>query len=88
MRKAYIKELHCKCQKGNTESINELPELKRGRPVLLGVEIDRQVQLYLQKVRQQGGVVSSRIAMEAGWGILTSTDKHKLIEFGGCVNLN
>ena len=88
LKKAYIKELHCKHQEGDTESINELSKLKRGRPVLLGDEIDRKVQLYLQKVRQQGGVVSSRIAMAAAWGILMSTDKHKLVEFGGYVNLN
>ena len=88
LKKAYIKELHCKRQEGDTESINELPELKRGRPVLLGVEIDRQVQLYLQKVRQQEGVVSSRIAMAAARGILMSTDKQKLVEFGGYVNFN
>ena len=37
LKKAYIKELHYKRQEGDTESINELPELKHGRPVLLEV---------------------------------------------------
>ena len=84
LKKAYIKELHRKRQ----ESITKLPQQKCGRPVLLGAEVDSQVQLYLQKVRQQGGVVSSRIAMAAARGILMSTDKQRLVEFGGYVNLN
>ena len=42
-----------------------LPCRKRGRPYLLGEELDTIVQLYLKKVREGGGVVSSRIAMAA-----------------------
>ena len=59
LKKAYIKELLCECQEGDTESITELPELKHGRPVLFEIEIYSQVQLYLQKVRQQrrGGII-------------------------------
>ena len=86
LKKAYIKELHHKGQEGNTETIAKLPQQKRGRPVLLGAEVDSQTQLYLQKVRQQGGVVSSRIAMAAARGILMSTDKQRLVEFGRYVN--
>ena len=52
--------------------------LKHGTPLLLEVEIDSQVQLYLQKVRQQGGVVLFRIAIAAARGVLMSTDKYKL----------
>ena len=87
LKKAYIKELHGKHQEGYTESITKLPKLKHGRLVLLRVEIDSQVQFYLQKVRQLGGMVSSRVAMAAARGILMSTDKHKLVEFGGYVNV-
>ena len=56
--------------------------------MLLGDKLDRLVQFYLQKVREEGGVVSCRIAMAAARGILMSTDKHMLVEFGGYVSLN
>ena len=62
-----------------------LPPKKRGRPVLLGEDLDGKVQLYLQKVREGGGVVSARIAMAAARGILLSCDQTKLVEFGGHV---
>ena len=65
-----------------------LPAKKRGRPVLLGEDLDGKVQLYLKKVREGGGVVSARIAMAAARGILLSCDQTKLVEFGGHVELN
>ena len=36
-----------------------LPPKKRGRPVLLGEDLDTKVQLYLQKVREGGGVAGA-----------------------------
>ena len=46
-----------------------LPEKKRGRSLLLGECLDLQVQKYLMKVREGGGVVSARIAVAAARGI-------------------
>ena len=42
-----------------------LPRKKRGRAVLLGEELDEKMKLYLQKVRDGGGVVTGRIAIAA-----------------------
>ena len=64
-----------------------LPCKKRGRPTLLG-HLDTQVQLYLKKVRESGGVVSARIAIAAAHGIIMACDKTKLQEFGGHIYLN
>ena len=61
---------------------------KRGRPVLLGQELDTKVQAYLKKVRSGGGAVSARIVMAAARGILLSCDKLMLEEYGGGVRLN
>ena len=47
-----------------------LPLQKRGRPVLLGPDVDTKVQMYLKKVRDGGGALSARIAMAAARGIL------------------
>ena len=68
--------------------ITTLPVSKRGRTVLLGNELDEKVQAYLRRVRDGGGVVSARIAIAAARGILLSTDKLKLLECGGHIQLN
>lgn len=68
--------------------VSVLPCRKRGRPYLLGEELDTIVQLYLKKVREGGGVVSSRIAMAAARGIVLTYDSSKLTEFGGHIELN
>ena len=67
--------------------ITALPSKKRGRPVLLGQELDATVQMYLKRVREGGGAVSARIAMAAARGILLKCDPTKLAEFGGHVQL-
>lgn len=68
--------------------IAALPLMKRERPVLLGQQLDTQVQTYLKKVREGGGAVSARIAMAAARGILLKCDRSKLVEFGGHIELN
>ena len=65
-----------------------LPPKKRGRPVLLGEDLDTKVQLYLRKVREGGGVVSARIVMAAARGVLLSCERSKLVEFGGHIEVN
>ena len=64
-----------------------LPLKKRGRPVLLGKELDTQVQMYLKKVREGGGAVSARIVMAAARGILLKCDRTKPVEFAGDIEL-
>jgi hypothetical protein len=59
----------------------------RGRPLLLGQELDAKVQLYLRKLRETGGVVTSRIAMAAARGIVLKCAREKLLEFGGHIEL-
>ena len=61
---------------------------KRVRPVLLGEDLDRKVQMYLKKVREGGGVCSARIAIATAKGIVLSYDRSMLVEFGGHVRLN
>ena len=65
-----------------------LPAKKRGRPLMLGEDIDKQLQLYLQKVRDQGGVITASVVVAAARGILLSNDRSKLVEFGGHIELS
>ena len=89
IRSAYV-ELGVQQKRGAEDEgeITALPLKKRGRPVLLGQELDTHVQMYLKKVREGGEAVSARIAIAAARGILLKCDRTKLAEFGGPVQLN
>ena len=87
IKRAYLKGVQ-KRRAEDEGDITVLPVNKRGRPVLLCDELDHKVQAYLKGVRDVGGVVSARIAIAAAKGILLSTDKMKLLEYGGHIQLN
>ena len=84
---AYIKELKKKRAAGVSQ-IKQLPLQKRGRPLLLGEKRDRMLQAYLKKVREAGGVVSSRIVIAAAKGLMMTIDQAKLAEFGGYMSFS
>ena len=47
-------------------SVQELPEKKRGRQLLLGEELDRQVRAYLTSFRENGAVVNTATQLDSG----------------------
>ena len=61
-------------EESSDDELQELPTRKSGRSVLLGEDTERQLQLYLKKIRDQGGVVTASIAIAAARGILTLAD--------------
>ena len=67
--------------------INELPDKKRGRRLLLGEELDRQVQLYILDLRDNGAVINSTITMAVAQGIINNFDSNLLLENGEHINL-
>ena len=64
-------------------SISDLPQKKRGRPLLLGEELDKQVQAYLTSFRESGAVVNAAITMACAEGIVRSADSNMLAVNGG-----
>ena len=70
IKEGYLKELTRKRRAEEHLTIEVLPTAKRGRPLLLGSDIDKMVQIYLSKLREGGGAVSARIAISAAKGIL------------------
>lgn len=82
-----MKREYVKASKEN-RSVNSLPLQKRGRPFLLGNKLDSMLQMYLGKIRDGGGSVSTRIVTAAARGLLLSYDRAKLEEFGGSLRLN
>ena len=73
---------------GRSAIVNSLPEKKRGRTLLLGDELDKKLQLYLKRIREDEGPVTAGIAIAAARGLLMAEHKNKLVENGGHVKLN
>ncbi len=69
------------------DELSTLSPQKRGRPTLLG-EYEKQLELYLRKIRQQGGVITASVVVAAARGILISSDRFQLDEFGGHISLS
>ena len=70
IKKAYLDELRKRPRSDGDREITALPLKKHGRKLLLGENLDMNVQIYLKKVQEGWGVVSSRIAFTAARGII------------------
>ena len=78
-----------KQQTGTGSSVVKLlSEKKRGRTLLLGDELDKKLQLYLRRIREDGGPVTAGIAIAAARGLLMAEHKNRLVENGGHIKLN
>lgn len=62
--------------------------LRKSGRMVVGMDIDTQVQVYLKKVRESGSMVSVMIAMAAAKGLLLSYNKSRLAEYCGHVMPN
>ena len=84
----YLRELASKLEAGDEDTAVEwLPVKPKGRPLLLGPELDRQVQDYLISLREAGGVVNTLIAIAAATGIVRRHDSNLLAVNGGHIIL-
>ena len=78
------------CSSGNGRkdiAVLSLPSLKRGRPLLLGENLDRQVKSYIIAVREKQGIINTAITVAFGEAIVKKTDKNLLRENGGLIEL-
>ena len=69
------------------ETVNEIHGCKTDRPLLVGDELDKQVQQYLTDLRKRGCVINTRIAIAVGEGILLNKDANLLTSNGGGITL-
>lgn len=67
--------------------MTELAEKKRGRPCLIGDELDKQVRGYLTTLRSHGAVVNTAIAVSCTEGIIKNKDSNLLASNGGHIVL-
>ena len=50
-------------------------------------DLENKLQLYVKKLREGGGVVSSKIVVAAAKGVIAAYDQSSLVEFGGHIHL-
>ena len=67
--------------------ISSLPQAKRGRPLLIGEELDSRVLQHIMAIRKEGGCVSLKIILGAAIGILKATHPSALKVNGGPLSL-
>ena len=85
-RNTYSQKLKKRVRSGTeagATSIQELPSKRRGRPHLLGEELDKQVQSYLIALRERGVVVNTAIVLACAEGIVKNYDSNILAANGG-----
>ena len=83
LKTEYLQQLKEKRQSGKTPVVTELITKEKGRPLMLGVEMDKAVQEYISSLRVVGGVVNTAIVMGAAEGIISARDVSKLVSHGG-----
>ena len=59
-------------EEGTVPQVSSLPKMAQGRPLLLGQELDKSVQDYINAMRKVGGVVNTAIVMAAANGIIAA----------------
>lgn len=69
------------------QEISELPTAKRGRPLLLGHELDTQVAEHVLAIRESGGIINRSILLSSAIGIVRHYDRSLLSEHGGPIEL-
>lgn len=91
MRKKYQESLVSRKRKldfdENDSDVTEIFPKKRGRPFLVGNELDSKLQKYLYVLRENGAVINTQIVIAVGKGIITGKDKTLLSENGGHLDL-
>ena len=70
-----------------SNKVEELPRKKTGRPLLIGEELDAQVQQYVKESRKRGLPINTAVVVAAGLGIVTAHDANLLEENGGKIKL-
>ena len=78
----YLIEVRCKKLHDGGQTTDKLPEKKRGRKLLLGEHLDKKLQLYISKMREGGGAITTHIVMAATTGLLLASNRNMLVEYG------
>ena len=64
------------------------PKNYKGRPPLLGVKMNEQLQCLVEQTRACGAVINSNIVIGIAGGIVSETSKSLLNDYGRLLNLS
>ena len=64
--------IYIKDKSSETLVITELVTKEKGRPLMLGIEMDKAVQEYIISTRAAGGVVNTALVVGATEGIISA----------------
>ena len=90
-KKIYERVLKEKCaiaEPGDEVTVLSLPCKPRGRPTLLGENLDKDLQQLVLELRSRGSPISTSVVLGLGRGLLLKHNKRMLVEFGGSIQLN
>ena len=62
------------------EEVQTLPRKKQGRPLLIGDELDKEVQAYIKHMREASSAVNTEVVIAAAEGILMNHDLKSKIQ--------
>ena len=71
----------------SSKDVQELPGKKRGRPLLLGDQLDKQVRDYIVYLRPHGCIINAHVVIAVGKGIIMGKDSNLLYSNGGSLVL-
>ena len=80
----YLRELK-KRRNDENPTVTEFPSSKRGRPLLLGSELDARVEHFLKALRANGAVINTAIVLATADGIIRNHDSSLLAKNGGSI---
>ena len=76
-----------KANEGSLTDVYELPGKKRGRPPMIGEELDQQVRDYISYLRTEGAIINTHVVIGIGKGIVMGKDANLLACNGGGIVL-
>ena len=82
-----LKDNYQSSLKTDQGSSKELPGKKRGRPLMIGVDLDQQVRDYISYLRTEGAVINTHVVIGIGKGIVMGKDSNLLACNGGGIVL-
>ena len=62
------------------EEVQTLPRKKQGRPLLIGDELDKEIQAYIKHMREASSAVNTEVVIAAAEGILMNHDSKSKIQ--------
>ena len=68
-------------------SSKEFPGKKQGRPLMIGVDLDQQVQDYISYLGTEGAVINTHVVIGIGKGIVMGKDSNLLVCNGGGIHV-